>query len=70
MPSNVLVIPFVLVVLDDFYLSTVLAILIVNKRNIGGVHSVPNILNVPSVLVSPHFLPVPYYLFFVFRMFW
>ena len=70
MPSNVLAIPFVLVVLGDFSLSTVLAILIVIKRNIAGVHFVPHILNVPSVLVSPHFLPVPYYLFFVFRMFW
>ena len=61
MPSNVLVIPFVLVVLGDFSLSTVLGILIVIKRNIAGFHFVPHILNVPYVLlVVPHVLPVPY----------
>ena len=65
-PSNVLIIPFVLVVLDDSSFSNVLDILIVIKRNIAGVHFDPHILNVPSVLVVPHIL----LLFFVYRLFW
>ena len=73
-PSNVLIIPFVLVVLNDSSFSNVLDILIVIKRNIACVHYVPRILNVPFVLVVPQSrmfsLCLILLLFFVYQMFW